>query len=256
MRKHIFLLGLAIVMTATTVLGVQAKNNAELKDVIKMYKAGNYSACIQQLEPILAQDPSNAAAHYYMALASAQAGRVDDAVSHYETVITLNSSPTLVKYATRGKLCIEDFEKCSAADSLDTFINSKRGFDITNSVQNSIESQGLDSLRRDINDNKEIDAKRLKRFRKFSMNTNESMPTNDEIVAALRVLQEAGFATPVASPVYGDLAALYGPSSSMNQGAMDNLFNMMSRYGATNNGSEKIDSRLLQTMMTSQMMGF
>lgn len=256
MKKHILLLGLAVVMTVSScVLTAQAKSDDTLKSAIKLYKAGNYSACIQLLEPYLAKDPSNSAAHYYMAIASAQAGRIDDAISHYDTVINLNAQETLVRYATRGKLCLEDAEACNANESLDEFIRAKKGFDITNAVKHTIETQNLDSLRRDINDNKEIEPARLKKFKNYSsMNTGET-PTNDEIVAALRTLQQAGISAPVMNNPYSDMSALFASSQNNNTSAVDNLMNLMSRMGG-NNSTNNIDPKILQTMMTSQMMGF
>ena len=256
MKKHILLFGLAVLMTVSCAMNVQAKSDDELKNAIKLYKAGNYSACIQVLEPYLRRDPSNSVAHYYMAIASAQAGRVGEAINHYDRVINLNSQETLVRYATRGKLCLEDAEACRANASLDEFIRSRSGFDVTNEVKHTIESQNLDSLRRDINDNKDIEPARFKQFKNFSSMNNGTTPSNDEIVAALRTLQQAGINTPVMGNPYADMNAMFASNSnSGNMSAMDNLMSLMSKMGG-NNSTNGVDPRVLQTMMTSQMMGF
>ncbi len=250
MRKHIFLLGLAVVLAGANFLAVQAKQVTNLNSIISMYKAGNYSGCIQALEPFLEKDPSNAIAHYYMALASAQAGRVEEAISHYDTVIQLNTQVSLVKYATKGKLCLQNPDQCNAAESLDDFIRSQKGFDITNSVKNEIETQKLESIRRDINNNKEIAPERFKQYKQFS--NAEPVPTNDEIVAALRTLQRAGLAAPQV-PSYGDLSAIYSGSVPGNS-SVNNLLDMISGYSSSAK-NEKIDPRVLQSIMTTQMMG-
>lgn len=256
MKRNILLFGLAVVMTLACAMNVQAKSDDDLKTAIKLYKAGNYSACIQVLEPYLRRDPSNAVAHYYMAIANAQAGRVGDAINHYDTVINLNSQETLVRYATRGKLCLEDVEACRANESLDEFVRARRGFDVTNAVKHTIETQNLDSLRRDINDNKDIEPARLKKFKNFSSMNEGAVPSNDEIVAALRTLQQAGISAPVMSNPYSDMSAMFASSvNSGNVSAADNLMNLMSRMGG-NGTSNGVDPRVLQTMMTSQMMGF
>lgn len=251
MRKHIFLLGLAVLLVSATALNVQAKQNTDLNAAISMYKAGNYSGCIQTLERVLKQDPSNAVAHYYMAISNVQAGRTEEAISHYDTVIRLNTQETLVRYATRGKLCLEDAEQCTANGTLDDFIKGRKGFDLTNSVKNNIETQKIESIRRDINDNKDIEPARFNQYRRFSSSA-ETAPSNDEIVAALRTLQRAGLNAPVMSP-YTDLSAIYAGTVPNNNNSMANLMNMLS--GANNGGGRNVDPQVLQTIMSSQMLG-
>ncbi len=255
MRKYICLLTLALVLAGAGFSSAEARQSSDLQAAINMYKAGNYSGCIQKLEPVLKKDPSNAFAHYYMAMSCAQAGRPEEAINHYNTVIRLNSQETLVRYATRGKLCLEDAEKCASTSSLDDFIHERRGFDVTNAVQNSIETQKLDSIRRDINDNKEITPERLKQYKRFS-SSSEIEPSNDEIVAALRTLQKAGLSSPVVSP-YSNLGSVYaGIVPVNNQNAVTNLVDLLGSSSCmSNSGREKIDPRVLQTLMTSQMMG-
>ncbi len=253
MRKHIFLLGLAVLLAGVSVLDVQAKQKSDLNTAISMYKAGNYTGCIQTMEQVLKQDPSNAVAHYYLAISNAQAGRTEEAISHYDTVIRLNTQETLVRYATRGKLCLEDAEKCAANATLDDFIHGNRGFDLTNAVKNSIETQKIESIRRDINDNKDIEPARFNQYKRFSSSA-ETAPSNDEIVAALRVLQRAGFNTPATVP-YTDLSTIYaGIVPDNNSDSMTSLMNILSSTSAKNNG-KSVDPRILQSIMTTQMMG-
>ena len=254
MKKQILLFGLAAVIAGTSFSGVLA-SDGNLKDAIKMYKAGNYSGCIQELELVTKEDPSNAAAHYYMAIAYAQAGRVDDAINHYEKVINLNSQETLVRYAKRGKLCLEDAEKCQSTATLDEFIRARRGYDITNSVKNKVETNDLDELRRDINDDEVIEPARLKKFKNFS-SSNNTTPSNDEIVAALRTLQDAGLSYSAMTPAYSDISNMFSTNANNNAGAMDNLMQLMGRMGGSTTSNQSIDPKILQTMMTSQMMGF
>ncbi len=251
MRKHIFLLGLAVLLASVSVTSVQAKQSSDLNSAISMYKAGNYTGCIQTLEQVLKRDPSNAVAHYYMAISNAQAGRAEEAINHYDTVIRLNTQETLVRYATRGKLCLEDAEQCAANATLDDFIKGSKGFDLTNEVKNSIETQKIESIRRDINENKDIPPARFNQYKRFTGNA-ETAPTNDEIVAALRTLQKAGLSASVSMP-YNDLSSIYAGTVPGNNSTA-NLMNILS--GANNNGTNRnIDPQVLQTLMTSQMMG-
>lgn len=255
MKKQILLFGLAVVIAGTGFSSVLASDGT-LKDAIKMYKAGNYSGCIQTLEALTKEDPSNAAAHYYMAISYAQAGRVDDAINHYDRVISLNSQEALVRYAKRGKLCLEDSEKCQATATLDEFIRARRGFDVTNAVKSTVETNDLNELRRDINDEEVIEPARLKKFKNFS-SMNQTSPSNDEIVAALRTLQEAGISYPAMTPTYGDLSNMFATNvNSGNTSAMDNLMQLMGRMGGSTTPNQSVDPKILQSMITSQMMGF
>ena len=252
MKKHIFTLGIMLVFAGVLANSVSAEVSS-VQDVINLYKAGDYSGCIQQSEGLVERDPSNAVLHYYRALAFAQAGNREDARQSYEKVIQLNTQETLVRYAKRGQMCLSDYEKCTSEVSVDDFIRGRSGYDITNAVKHNIETQKLEDLRRDINRNKDIDSKRLKEFKKFSYN-EEGTPSNDEIVAAMQVLQRAGFAPQMAAN-FSDVSGLYTSSMQNSGSAVDNLMNLMSRYGNSSPSSEKIDPRLLQTMMTSQMLG-
>ena len=55
-------------------------------------------------------------------------------------------------------------------------------------VKSDYERLKIEQLMREINRNENIDPQRFKNYKDFS-----SVPTNDEIVAALRTLQKAGF---------------------------------------------------------------
>ena len=253
MKRHIFSLSVALLFAVSLNCPAFAGEAATVQGLIGLYKSGDYSGCLQYSEPLVKNDPSNAVVHYYRALAYAQAGYVDDAISSYDKVIQLNSQETLVRYAKRGKLCLEDYEKCSSEVTLDEFIRGKKGAAVTNSVRNNLETQKLEQLKRDINKGKEIEKERLNEFKKFSYN-DDAMPSNDEIVAAMQVLQKAGFAPQMATN-FSDISGLYTSSMPNSGNAMDNLMSLMSKYGNTSS-SEKVDPRLLQTMMTSQMLGF
>ena len=55
---------------------------------------------------------------------------------HYEKVINLNSQETLVRYAKRGKLCLEDAEKVSSliVSSFPKLKNKPQIFDIGTTI--------------------------------------------------------------------------------------------------------------------------
>ena len=100
---------------------------------------------------------------------------------------------------------------------------------------------------REINRSDDIAPQRFKEFKDFSSMNNPSengVPTNDEIVAALRTLQRAGL-TNILSNNYGqDFSMLTGSPSSTNA-----MMNMM--------GSQALSPEVIQTMLTNNMsLGF
>jgi hypothetical protein len=95
----------------------------------------------------------------------------------------------------------------------------------------------------------------LKKFKNFS-SSNNTTPSNDEIVAALRTLQDAGLSYSAMTPAYSDISGMFSTNTNNNTGAMDNLMQLMGRMGGSTTSNQSIDPKILQTMMTSQMMGF
>ena len=88
MKKYI-LAFLTILICASTVSFADAKTttNSALSSAIRLYKAKNYSQSYIALNDIVANDPSNAVAYYYLAMTSAQIGKKDEAIKNYEKVI-------------------------------------------------------------------------------------------------------------------------------------------------------------------------
>lgn len=169
----------------------------DMVNVIKLYKAGNYSECYTMLNDIIKEDPTNALAYYYKAMASVQIGRKDEAITNYEKVIVLTpSNSNLNHYASRGKNCIESPDMCYEAlyDSLmDKFIRSNDGNKFSEEVQGEHERLKLEQLKRIINTEDNIKPQQFKDYKDFSsLNSNDINYTNDDIITAIRVLQKAG----------------------------------------------------------------
>ena len=127
---------------------------------------------------------------------------------------------------------------------------------MTNKVKHSVETQNLDEMRREINSNKIIEPERFKEFRNFST-MNSQAPSNDEIVAALKTLQQAGLDSFVAPQSYNNMQNMFASTLSGNsQTGMDGIMQLMGRMGNSTGVDKNIDARILQSMMSSQMMGF
>ena len=220
-----------------------AKNagNPNLTEAIKLYKAGNYSQCYVVLEDVLQKDPSNALACYYMAITSAQIGRREEAISHYERVLTLSpQNNNLSRYARKGKLCLEEPDKCnesSYGSEADEFIQKKVGEKFAEEVKSDFEKLKLENMMREMNRANSVEQKRFKEFKDFS----SELPTDEDVVMALRILQRAGF---------GDFIA------NRNNNLVDlSTFSGESQYGSIYGlmGNSSMNPQLLQTLLTNSI---
>ncbi len=243
MKKYILTL-LTIMVCFSTINFAAAKttSNKSLASAIKMYKAGNYSQCYIALSDIVKNDPSNAVAYYYLAMTSAQIGKRDEAISNYEKVITLSPSSQVGRYAEKGKTCITMPDKCheeSETSALDAFIQGKFGSGFSEEARSEYEKQKIENLMREMNRKDDITPQKFKEYKDFS----SEVPTNDEIVAALRVLQRAGLGNMLGGST-SDLSLITGNNSN-NNAAMLNLL--------MGNGNSSLNPQVIQSLLTNQL---
>ncbi len=243
MKKYILLL-LSIVICSSTMNLANGKTttNTDLASAIRMYKAGNYSQCYVSLNKIIKKDPSNAVAYYYLAMTSAQIGKKDDALANYDKAISLSPDSQIGRYAQKGKTCLEDPDNCNDkvddATELDAFIQRKFGSGFSKEARSDYEKQKIENIMREMNRGKEIAPGEFKEYKDFSsMNTQ---PTNEEIVNALRVLQNAGL---------GNLFNNNTELSLLMGGQNNNTLNML--LGNGNNNS--LNPQVIQTLLTNQL---
>ena len=96
---------------------------------------------------------------------------------------------------------------------------------------------------REMNRNNGVDPQKFKEYKDFS----GEVPTNDEIVAALRTLQRAGLSDIISNNNnISELSLLTGNSNNNQQ---DDIFNLLT--GA--NGSSKLSTQVIQSLLTNQM---
>jgi len=180
----------SFILMFSTIGTACSETGTTLTDAIKFYKAGNYSQCYGILEQVLKADPSNTLAYYYMGMTSTQLGRKEEAIANYEKVLLLETSNNnLKRYATKGKRCLETPEKCASSTygSVDEEFILRKGVQFSEEVINEFDKLKMENLKREINQKDLIEPDRFKDFKDFS-----AVPTDEEIVAALRVLQRAG----------------------------------------------------------------
>ena len=210
-----------------------------------MYKSGNYSECYVKLTDYVKKDPSNALAYYYLAMSSAQIGKKTEAIANYDKVLALTSPDgNLGRYATKGKTCLEAPDKCqdsTYSSPLEEFIRSKNAT-VTDQVRSDYERLKIENMMREINRNDNIPPQEFKEYKDFS----SSVPTNDEIVAALRTLQRAGLGGLFSNNYQNDLSLLTGYQNPQQN---NQFFNMM--------GNPSMNPQLIQALLTNNMsLGF
>jgi hypothetical protein len=174
-----------------------------------------------------------------MAMTSAQIGKKTEAIANYNKALALTSSnSTLNKYATKGKRCLETPDKCheTSVSEIDSFI-MKKGAGVTDEVRSDFEQRKMDNLKREINNSDDVPADKFYDYKDFSSMNNET-PTNDEIVAAIRTLQNAGLGNLINNGNISDLSMLTG---NYSQNSMYNMF------------GGNMSPQLLQTMLMSNM---
>lgn len=247
MKKSILVvLSVIICLLSVNIANARTTSNASLTSAIKLYKSGNYAQSYTAFSNIVSKDPSNAVAYYYLGMTAAQIGKKDEAIANYEKVLTLSTNGQLTRYATKGKTCLESPDRCSepyeGETDLDRFIRSRFGSGFSEEARSDYERQKIENLMREMNRNNDIAPQKFKEYKDFS----SEVPTNDEIVTALRILQRAGLGNMISGNNYSsDLSLLTGSNDNNNY----ELFNMLMRRGSNSSLSPDV----IQSLISNQM---
>lgn len=236
MKKKLLIALFSMALIASTNISMaKPVSNPELAAAIKLYKAQNYSECYEKLQAIVKKDSPSALAYYYMAITATQLGKKAEAIEYYDKAITLSpENNNISRYSIKGKRCLETPDQCeeSIYTSLDDeFILNQKHMRSSETVKQQFERLKLDNIRREINRNGDINPQRFKEYRDFSSMNIDGTPSNDEIVAAIRVLQKAGL------------------TNIMNSGNTD-----LSALTGLNTGNSSINPQIIQAMLTTNMM--
>ncbi len=251
MKKTLIVLIGMLVITGT-VFAKPAATNQQTSAAIKLYKAGDYTNSYVSFSNIVNKDPSNALAYYYLGMSSVQLGKRDEAIENYQKAVDLSPNGILGSYAKKGILCIEEPESCHASTNSnndnespeDKFIRSSFGSGFSQKARGTHEKEKIENIRREINRNNEIPPQQFKEYRDFS----SQAPTNDEIVAAMRVLQAAGIG--FGNRQISDIDSLLGVNNSANRSGYEVLNLLMNGNQGRNSN---IDPQIIQSMLTNQM---
>lgn len=250
---------------------------------IKHYKSGNYIGSMEAMKQVVSSDPANLLARYYLAVSYVQLGFKDEAKNEYENIIKLNPNSQVANYAKKGLEYLGESPATPSTLPEPPKPSTETGTKVTPPVQNQISDQAkeklinqkLQNVLDNVNKNKQVDPTILKDINdltnKKSQNTESQGPTAEEIVQAIRILQQAGINQNVATNSYNpqainpELIQMNMLMSSMNgMGGMNgmngnnnnnnfmNMLPMLMMQGQ--NGGQKIDPQMMQTMIMGSMM--
>ena len=246
MKRSLIILLSALIFCTTAGLAFADSN---LNSAIKLYKSGNYAQAYPALTNIVAKEPSNVLAHYYLAMAAAQVGKKDEAIENYSKVITLSDNTYLTRYAMKGMTCLESPDLCNKEEAvdesdLDRFIRRQYWNGFSEQVMGDYDRQKIEELRRMMNRGEDIPLRKFKEYKDFS----SSIPTETEIADALDTLERAGISNSMfGNNLYPSDLALLNYSNGES-----NMLNSM----LLNNGA-RLDSQTIQSLMMNQMtLGF
>lgn len=276
--------------------------NATTKSAIAKYKSGNYTGSLQELYAILKKDSANATAYYYLAMVYTRLGETDAAKACYQRVIDLNPNDMLVNYATRGNACLNNEPACNlesgavsasgeALDELDKFIQQPFGSGFSKELNDQLRNKQLQNIQNKMNRGEPLSEDDLKKLQEYNKSEGlktdklamaNDMPSNDEIINAVKVLKRAGLniSTQVPDSIEGSAtstparvqetaqipavqpANYYTPDPQIQQMTMmlnngngnnnDPMMNMLP-YMMQNDGKD-LNPQVIQSMMMNSMM--
>lgn len=273
MKKQLacFIVILMFLVQASSCSFAKSSGVSPVKIAIKKYKSGNYTGCLQSCQAIIKSNPSNAVAYYYMAMSYVQAGKKDEAIKAYSKVLSLKPNARLSEYASTGKRCLETPDKCvlatdsgsSISPELDKLIAAPFSDGLSDTVKKDFEQKRLDSIKNQINSDKELDDYQFRKLNDASgqaspVNPNETVskkPSNDEIAAALKVLNDAGINPYTQTANYQDPQMaqinMLNPSNNDNNAMLNMLPFMLAqnKYGTNNYSPQLMQAVIMNSMM-------
>lgn len=151
MFKKVFIIFIFLFFSVNTAFS--AMSNADLiRSGIIKYKNKNFAGCISTMKEAIKNDPSNATAHYYVAIAYARMGDKTEAINYYTKVVSLNSNVTLTSYAKQGLAAINDGYKYSNQNvEVENFIKKYPKDSINPNIRKNLKIMELERKKEEIN---------------------------------------------------------------------------------------------------------
>ncbi len=275
---------LTVIVCLLLFSGVAMAENIKdkLKQGVYKYKNGNYIGCLQAMSTIVAQDPANTLAHYYLAISYVQVGQKEKAIEAYNKVITLNPSSQLATYALAGIKYLQSLPAStgSLADEKTEFIansyaeESGQSYDQNDQATENNVIQKNSTNVSEYQQNKENNnyySANTEPIKHEQENKNETKVTDKELADALRVIIKASRGYNANSNINPEMlqmsmmmnamggnnsGGMFGGNSMMGMGGSNNSFNnilpMMMMY--QNGNGKKMDPEMMKSIITTSMM--
>ena len=174
--KRVLLTLLTLLMMSSSVFADITED--KIVDAISLYKAGNYSECIKNLDTIISQDSSYPVAYYYLGLAYAKTNNKVLAIKNYDKVISMTTDKSLKSMAKAAKDCLGT----SGFTALDAQLSISKNSQAEKFLSPEIKRE----------DKQEIAAQEIAKKQFNKPVKAEKLPSNDEIGAAIMTLKKAG----------------------------------------------------------------
>lgn len=156
-----------------------------ISEAIDSYKNGDIKNCILKSNQVVQADPTFALGYYYLGLSYTRTGEKELALNNYNKVIALGSDKTLTNLAKLGKSKLSAKESNKKVTGVETILEeiddtTEKGLNVNIIKNESVPQKPVTT------------EKQTRSTTAETSPVNNKMPTNDEIVNAIRVLQKAG----------------------------------------------------------------
>lgn len=268
MKKYLTCLILVSALLSQCASSFAAQKGNALAIAVKKYRSGNYIGCIQDCQRIVRHNPSNQIAYYYLAISYTQAGKRKEAIAAYDKILTLRPSAELLEYTKTGRDCLKHPELCYAATAnadLEKFVHS-RNQRLSEAVRKDVEQKHLNFIKNEINNGEDMDSLDFQKINQAdSDKIVQAKPTEDEVKAALKVLNDAGINPYSQNPMLSSnpnqdyqnaqmaqINTLMGGNTQSGNASMLNMLPYMFSQNKSEQGSyspQAMQAAILSTMM-------
>lgn len=267
--KRVLLTFLSLLLISSSAIAGQIED--KISDAISLYKSGEYSECIKNLNTIIGQDASYPVAYYYLGLCYAKTNNKTLAIKNYDKVISMNTDKSLKSMARAAKDCLGTSGFTGLDAQLSISKNSQAEKFLTPEIKK--ETDSVQPITKEI--------KKVSKTEK-----QDRVPTNDEIGAAIMTLKKAGlwngqtvnsqtqpqnqedsqkkqqemmtkmYMQQMTQQMNNPAYLMMGMNGNNNGNGMNNMMNMLPfmMNNQSGNGNPAMNQQFIQTMMMSQMM--
>lgn len=226
--------------------------DALVQSMIKKYRAKNYVGCIQEAQSKIKLESPNPVAMYYMALAYTQIGDVNAALELYDGILRLNPSETLQECVVRGRDCLTGGPACPnigvEGGDMDDAVNEYKSESVLLNLNLDTAQTGAASpvVAENIISAESPIAGLVEEENEVKKNSADEIsrvPTNDEVMKAVKTLQDAGIAVTFQP---GQLNNMLNTNPEMAQ------IQMMMGGNSQNNGFDMLPYMMMQSKDNNQ----